>query len=75
MKNAIRQVAARVPLELEEIDIEGSAAFKEKYGAEVPVLFIDGKKAFKYRVTAKQLEQRLRGRGLWARWGPSGKRE
>ncbi|HEX9786484.1 MAG TPA: glutaredoxin family protein [Candidatus Binatia bacterium] len=69
MKNAVRQVAAKIPLDFEEIDVDGSAPLKEKYGAEVPVLFIDGRKAFKYRVTANQLEQRLARRRPWARFG------
>ena len=69
MKNAIRQVAAKIPLELEEIDVDGSVPLKERFGDQVPVLFIDGRKAFKYRVTTKQLEQRLARRALWARFG------
>jgi glutaredoxin len=69
MKNAIRQVAVRIPLDLEEIDVDGSASSKEKYGAEVPVLLIDGRKSFKHRVTAKQLERRLRRGSLWGRRG------
>ena len=69
MKATIRLVAAKVPLELEEIDIDSSAQLKALYDDEVPVLFIDGRKAFKYRVTAKELERRL-GRGaFWRRLG------
>ena len=32
---------------------------REKFADQVPVLFIDGRKAFKYRVTAKQLAKKL----------------
>jgi hypothetical protein len=59
MKAAIRQVAAKIPLDLEEIDVDSSTQLKEQFGDEVPVLFIDGKKAFKYRVTARELEKQL----------------
>jgi hypothetical protein len=69
MKSAIREAAALVPFDLEEIDVDSSAVMKDKYGFEVPVLFIDGRKAFKYRVTAKRLEQRLRRSMFWARLG------
>jgi hypothetical protein len=69
MKAVIRLVAVKVPLELEEIDIDSSAQLKELYNDEVPVLFIDGRKAFKYRLTTKELERRL-GRGaFWRRLG------
>jgi hypothetical protein len=63
MKEIIRRVAATVPLTLEEIDIDGAPELRERYGAEVPVLFIDGRKAFKYRVTVAELAKRL-GKGV-----------
>jgi glutaredoxin len=55
MKTVIRRVAERTPLDVEEIDIDSSADLRQKYGEEVPVLFINGRKAFKYRLTARQL--------------------
>jgi glutaredoxin len=60
MKAVIRRVGESTPLELDEIDIDCSADLKQKYGEEVPVLFINGRKAFKYRLTAKQLAARLK---------------
>lgn len=60
MKTIIRQVAERTPLTVEEIDIDSSADLKQKYGEEVPVLFINGRKAFKYRLTVRQLAARLK---------------
>jgi glutaredoxin len=59
MKEVVRRVAASVPLKLEEIDVDGAPELREQYGHEVPVLFIDGRKAFKYRVTALELRSRL----------------
>jgi glutaredoxin len=73
MKETIRQVAGKIPLEIEEIDVDGSAELREEFGAEVPVLFINGRKAFKYRVTAKELARRLSGRTFWRRWGSARK--
>ena len=69
MKDTIRQVATKIPLDLEEINVDSSAELKEQFGDEVPVLFIDGRKAFKYRVTAKELEKRVGRRALWTRLG------
>ena len=60
MKEVVRRVAGEMPLELEEVDVDGSPELREKYGEEVPVLFIDGRKAFKYRVTEGELQRRLR---------------
>jgi glutaredoxin len=60
MKSTLIRVAGRVPFALEEIDVDTSPGLQEKYGNEVPVLFINGRKAFKYRLTAKELEQRLK---------------
>ncbi len=60
---------AKIPLHLEEIDVDSSAQLKEQFGDEVPVLFIDGRKAFKYKVTVKELEKRLGRSRLWTRLG------
>jgi len=60
MKSTVRRVADRVPFALEEIDVDTSPALQEEYGNEVPVLFINGRKAFKYRLTARELEKILK---------------
>ncbi len=46
--------------------INSSSYLREKYGNEVPILFINGRKAFKISVTVKEFRKRLRkgtGRG------------
>jgi glutaredoxin len=60
MKAVIRQVASRILLQVEEIDVDTLPELQELYGKEVPVLFINHRKAFKYRVTAQELEKKLR---------------
>jgi hypothetical protein len=51
---------------LEKIDIGGNADLEERFGLEVPVLFVNGRKAFKYRCTARELRRRLsREVGRW----------
>ena len=59
MKAAVREVAGSISLGVEEIDVDSAAELKESYGSEVPVLFINGRKAFKHRVTVKELRERL----------------
>jgi glutaredoxin len=60
MKTTLSRVAGRVSFAIEEIDVDTSPGLQEKYGNEVPVLFINGRKAFKYRLTARELEKRLK---------------
>jgi glutaredoxin len=62
MKEVVRQVSEKVPFEIEEIDIDSSEDLKERFGSEIPVLFINGRKAFKYRATIKELQKRLSNR-------------
>jgi glutaredoxin len=59
MKAVIRQTAAMASFDFEEIDIDTNRELRERYNDQVPILFIDGRKAFKYRVTAKQLAKRI----------------
>lgn len=60
MKEIVRQVGEELPLEVEEVDVDRLPHLKEKFGLEVPVLFINGRKAFKYRLTGMELRKRLR---------------
>lgn len=60
MKEVVQSVAEEMPLEMEEIDVDSGPGLAEEYGDEVPVLFIDGRKAFKYRVTIGELKRRLK---------------
>jgi Glutaredoxin-like domain (DUF836) len=64
MKSIIAGVALKIPIEIEIVDVDGADDLREKFGNKVPVLFIDGRKAFKYRVTIKQLEKRLMRRSV-----------
>ena len=60
MKAVIRRVSERIPIELQEIDIDTDVALRAQYNDEVPVLFIDGRKAFKYRATVAELIRKLK---------------
>jgi glutaredoxin len=62
MKHVIDAVSARVPVTLDVVDISTDPLLMDLYGVEIPVLLIDGKKAAKYRVTERELEQKLRNR-------------
>ena len=47
---------------LEEVDITGDAELEARYRTSLPVVEIDGRRAFKYLVDEDDLEQRLRRR-------------
>jgi glutaredoxin len=59
-KRALRAVQQRVPFELVEVNILNDAALFEKFQFDIPVIFIDGRKAFKHRVGEQEFEKRLR---------------
>ena len=48
---------------IEEIDISGDPVLLDRYGLEIPVLMIDGKKAAKYRISEAELRRMATGRG------------
>ncbi|HYE90577.1 MAG TPA: glutaredoxin family protein [Terriglobales bacterium] len=60
MKHVVDLVSARVPLALQVVDISTDPALEARYGLEIPVLLVDGRKAAKYRVTADDLERTLK---------------
>ena len=62
MKDVVKRVAESVPLQLEEVDISTSRELEERYGLEIPVLLVDGKKAAKYRLREEELRRILAGR-------------
>ncbi len=44
----------------QRIEIDGKPELEAAYGTEVPVLFVNGRKAFKYRCMPRELRRRLR---------------
>jgi hypothetical protein len=60
MKAIIQRVAQKIPLAVEEIDVDSAPHLQREYGSEVPVLLINGRKAFKYRITERELKKKLR---------------
>ena len=46
--------------ELEEVNIDDDPQLKQLYGSEIPVITINGHKAFKYRLTADEFKRKLR---------------
>ncbi len=49
-KAEIDRLRAQADFRLEIVDIESNEELRNKFNDEVPVIFINGRKAFKYRV-------------------------
>ena len=66
MKSLVRRVIAtdaNAPtITLDEIDISADPILLDRYGVEIPVLMIDGKKVAKYRVSEEELRRMVTGR-------------
>ena len=63
MKDVILPVARELGCTLEEIDISDRAELEARFGMEIPVLCVNGRKAFKYRVSEPELRKRLAREG------------
>jgi glutaredoxin len=59
-KAVLERVRKRVPFELVEVDITADPALFERYRYDIPVVFVDGQKAFKHRLEERVVEARLR---------------
>ena len=65
MKSLVHRVVARLSNDtifLDEIDISTDPDLLSRYGLEIPVLFIDGKKTAKYRMSEEELMRMLNAR-------------
>ena len=65
-KEVLGRVRARVPFDLEEINILADPALLERFRYDIPVVFIDGQKAFKHHLDEEAVERRLRRAGEMA---------
>ena len=63
-KVTVQAVCARLDVPLVEVDITGDAVLEARYRAELPVVEIAGRRAFKFFVEEHELEARLRRHGV-----------
>jgi glutaredoxin len=65
VKETLTQLVGKADFQWREVDIDAVDAdpeLRQKYNDEVPVVFIDGRKSFKYRMEASQFLRVLAGR-------------
>lgn len=61
-KEQLARARRRAPFDLQEIDIDADPSLRRLYNDEVPVIAINGKKAFKYRLDEREFLKVLRAR-------------
>ena len=61
-KQIIAAARARAEFDYQEIDIDGEPELRRLYNDEVPVIAINGVKAFKYRMTMNDFLKKLAAR-------------
>jgi glutaredoxin len=59
MQEIIDSELPRFNARLTRVEIDGNPELEERFGHEVPVLFVNGRKAFKYRCSGRELRKRL----------------
>ena len=59
MKQALEQAATGLDVQLRETDIDPDENLTARYENDIPVLFVNGHKAFKHRATVQELKKRL----------------
>jgi glutaredoxin len=63
-KAAISPILQEFGVSLREVNVDDEAALKERYGWDIPVLFIGQHKAAKHRVDVDQFRKQLYEAGL-----------
>lgn len=62
VKETLAQIQGEADFQWREVDIDADPQLRQKYTDQVPVVFIDGHKAFKYRMDRHQFLRVLAGR-------------
>jgi glutaredoxin len=62
-KEVIDRVRLRIPFVFRVINIETDLDLEKAYREQIPVVFINGNKAFKYHVDERELEKKVKK--LW----------
>ncbi len=59
VKETLTQIQGDAEFQWREVDIDVDPQLRQKYNDEVPIVFIDGRKAFKYRMDGRQFLRAL----------------
>ena len=59
VKESLVKLSRRGGFTWQEVDVDSDAELRRRYNDEVPVVFIDGHKAFKYHMDEQEFLRRL----------------
>jgi glutaredoxin len=62
VKESLAKLSRRTQFTLQEIDVDSDLNLRRQFTDEVPVVFINGQKAFKYRMDEKEFLKKLEAR-------------
>jgi glutaredoxin len=62
VRESLNKLSRKVTFELREIDVDSSRELRRQFTDEVPVVFINGRKAFKYRMDEQEFLKKLAAR-------------
>jgi glutaredoxin len=62
VKETLMKVRGEADFQWREVDIDSDPELRHRFNNEVPVVFIDGRKAFKYRMAEREFLRVLVGR-------------
>jgi glutaredoxin len=59
VKESLAKLSRQTPFTWQEVDVDSNDALRRQFTDEVPVVFINGKKAFKYRMDEQDFLRKL----------------
>ena len=59
-KGVLDAVRGRAAFDLEIVDVDGDPELRARFGHDVPIVFVNGRKAFKHRVDPALFEKKVR---------------
>jgi glutaredoxin len=62
VKESLTKLSRHANFHWRDVDVESSPELRRQFSDEVPVVFINGRKAFKYRMDEREFLRKLRAR-------------
>jgi glutaredoxin len=65
VKESLTKLSRHGGFTWQEVDVDSDSELRRQFNDEVPVVLIDGRKAFKYRMDEKEFLRKLTARESW----------
>ena len=59
-REVVRRINSEIPFHLNEIDVSTNPDLRRRYEGNIPTVFINGKKSFKYRVDEREFRKKIK---------------